>query len=70
VRGQVLLGPINPDQQAGLFGGGQLLEPGDGAAGDDQGMPRRDWVFVLDDGEEVVEGDQAGGCEPWPGLGC
>jgi len=59
-EGQVLLGPVDPDQQAGLFGGGQLLEPGDRAAGADQGAAGGYGELVRDHGEEVVEG----------GLGC
>ena len=59
--GQVLLSPINPDQQAGLFGGCQFLEAGDRAAGDDEGMAWRDGELVCDRGEEVVYCEHAGG---------
>ena len=35
---QLLLRPIDPDKEAGFLGAGELLEPGDGAAGDDEGI--------------------------------
>jgi len=38
VRGQVLLRPDDPDEEAGFLGIGKLLEPGDGPARDDEGV--------------------------------
>ena len=61
VRRQVWLGPVDPDNQAGLFGAGQFLEPGDRSASADQGMAWRGGEFVQDDSEEVIGGDQTGG---------
>jgi hypothetical protein len=39
------------------------LEPGDGAAGDDQGVTGGDGEFVLNHGKEVIKGEQAGGLD-------
>lgn len=60
LRGQVLLGPVDPDEKAGLFGGGQLLEPGDRAARDNESMAGGDGEFVGDHSKEVVEGEEGG----------
>ena len=59
-RSQVLLGPVDPNQQARLFGGGQLLESGDRSAGNNQRVAWGDWEVVGDDGEKVVHGEKAG----------
>ena len=60
VRCQVLLGPINPHEEAGLFGAGQLLEPGDRAARDYQGVAGRDGEFVGDrQVSQTLDGDKA-----------
>ncbi len=58
--GQVLLGPVNPDEEAGLLRTGQLLESGDGPAGNNQRVTWGDWEFVGDNREEVVHGEKAG----------
>lgn len=48
VRGQMLLGPVDPDEETGLFGAGQLLEPGDGPAGNNQRVAWGDGELVGD----------------------
>ena len=59
VRSQVLLRPINPDQEPCLVGAGQVLETGHRPAGNDEGVAWGDWEFVGDDSEEVIEGQDA-----------
>jgi len=58
MRGQVLLGPINPGQQAGLLGARQILKSGHGAARDDERVARGDGETVGDHCEQVVHGEQ------------
>jgi len=56
IDGQELLCPVNPNEKSCLFGGGEVVEPSDWPAGDNQGVTRRDGEFVGNDREEVVEG--------------
>jgi hypothetical protein len=60
VRSQVLLRPVDPHEERGLFGAGQVLEKGHGPAGDDQSMAGGDWELVGDDGEEIIQGENSG----------
>lgn len=60
VRSQVLLRPVDPHEEPGLFDAGQVLEKGHGPAGDDQSMAVGDWELVGDDGEEIIQGENSG----------
>ena len=51
----MLLSPIDPSEEASFFGWGEFLEPGDGAAGDDQRVAGGNWELVMNHGKEVVE---------------
>ena len=57
----MVLGPVDPGQQSGLFSSGQFLEPADRPAGDNQCMPGRDRKLVGDYGDEVIKGNQSSG---------
>jgi len=57
MQGQMFLSPADPNQEAGLFGAGQLLEPGRRAAGDDEGVAWGDRELVGDNGEEVIQSE-------------
>ena len=61
VRSQVLLGPVDPDKQACLFGAREVLEPGDGPAGNNECVAWGDGEFIGDDREEVVHSEEARG---------
>ena len=61
LRGQVLLRPVDPDKEAGLFGAGHVLEPGDWPAGNNECVAWGDWEFVLHHGEQFVHCEQASG---------
>jgi len=59
----LLLGPIDPNEKANLFCRGEFLEPGDGAAGDDQRVAGGNWELVMNHGKEVVERQHTRGVE-------
>ncbi len=72
--GQVLLGPVDPDEQAGFLGVGEFLEPSDWTAGNNQCVAWRDGELVGDNCKQVVGGQQTGWfdiAEGWEGeFGC
>jgi hypothetical protein len=58
---EVLLDPVDPDEQSGFFRGSQLLKASRGPTSNDQCVAGRDGELVGDDGKQFIGRKEASG---------